>query len=452
MEEIKIKMFKWMTFLCLAFTASLILGLAQPAPAQQAASESTNEQATKQEDATAGEQSPKTKSGYKAESGFGGPSSTGAQLEEDNVEKVPLLRFPGIDRALEPWFDWKGRLNKDYGLQFGLDYTALYQGVTESPGEDSAAGGIFRFFGNWTLLGRDSGNTGSIVYKVENRHTLGTDIPPQDLGFEAGYLGIPGTAFSDYGWGVTNLFWKQKLNQGRISFVAGVVDATDYVDVYGLANPWTQFQNLVFLTDPTIPVPNQGLGVALGAMVTDNIYVVGGLADTNGDPTEPGDWFDTFFDDHEYFYHFEAGWTASQERIYFDNIHVTGWYADERKDALVEDGWGLAFSATKFINDNWMPFLRVGYSDGGGALLEASVSAGIGYYMSDSRDLLGFGVNWGKPPESGLDDQYTAEIFYRLQLAQNLAITPDLQLIIDPALNPDENTIWVFGLRARLAL
>lgn len=108
--------------------------------------------------------------------------------------------------------------------------------------------------------------------------------------------------------------------------------------------------------------------------------------------------------------------------------------------------------ATKFINDGWMPFLRAGYSDDGGALLEASISAGIGYYMSDSRDLLGFGVNWGKPPGSGLDDQYTAEIFYRLQLAQNLAITPDLQLIIDPALNPDENTIWVFALRARLAL
>ena len=36
---------------------------------------------------------------------------------------------------------------------------------------------------------------------------------------------------------------------------------------------------------------------------------------------------------------------------------------------MVEDGWGLAFSAAKFINDTWMPFLRAGYSDGGGARL-----------------------------------------------------------------------------------
>ncbi|UCH23201.1 MAG: carbohydrate porin [Deltaproteobacteria bacterium] len=452
MEEIKIIMFRWTTLLCLAFIVSLVLGLAQPVLAQQEAPESTNEQATKQEVAATGEQSQKTKSGYQDESGFGGPSSTGAQLEEDNLEKVPLLRFPGIDQALEPWFDWKGRLNKDYGLQFGFDYTALYQGVTDSPGEDSAAGGIFRFFGNWTLVGHGGDNSGSIVFKLENRHRLGTDVAPQDLGFEAGYLGIPGTAFSDYRWGVTNLYWQQRFREGEFNFIAGVVDVTDYIDIYGLTNPWTQFQNLVFLTNPTIPAPNQGLGAAFGAMTTDNIYVVGGLADANGDPTEPGDWFDTFFNDHEYFYHLEVGWVSSFARRYFDNIHLTAWHVDERDEVQVDDGWGLAFSATTFINDKWMPFLRAGYSDDGGALLEASISAGIGYYMSDSRYLLGFGVNWGRPPDSGLDDQYTAEIFYRLQLAQNLAITPDVQLIIDPALNPDENTIWVFGLRARLAL
>jgi len=98
-----------------------------------------------------------------------------------------------------------------------------------------------------------------------------------------------------------------------------------------------------------------------------------------------------------------------------------------------------------------MPFLRAGYSDGGGALLKASIGTGAGYYFSESRDLLGFGINWGRPPESGLDDQYTAELFYRLQLAQNLAITPDVQMLINPALNPNEDVIWVFGLRARLA-
>jgi porin len=400
----------------------------------------------------AAQEDPKTKSGYEEVPQFGGPSSVDGSLREDDEVRKPWFRLERVDRALQPWFGWKGDLNKNYGLSFGLDYSALGQKPSDSLGKDNAAGGIFRFFGNWTVIGRESGNTGSFVFKVEHRHRLGTDIAPQNLGFEAGYLGITGTAFTDYGWGLTNLFWKQRLNQGRISFVAGAADVTDYLDVYGLINPWTSFQNLSFLTNPTIPAPNQGLGAAVGAMATDNFYVVGGLADTNGDPTEPGLWFDTFFNDNEYFYHFEVGWTTSQDRIYFDNFHLTGWYADERKKAGVESGKGLAFSVAWFVNDTWMPFLRAGYSDGGGALLEATASVGVGYYFKESKDLFGLGLNWGRPPQNELDDQYTAEIFYRLQLTQNLAITPDVQLIIDPALNPQESSIWVFGIRARLAL
>jgi porin len=399
-----------------------------------------------------GQEGSNTKSGYEDVPQFGGPNSVGGILIEDDAVRKPWFRLESVDRVLQPWFDWKEGLNRDYGLSFGLDYSALGQIASDSLGKDNAAGGIFRFFGNWTVIGRESGNTGSIVFKVENRHRLGTDIAPQNLGFEVGYLGITGTAFSDYGWGLTNLYWKQRFNQGRISFVAGAVDVTDYLDVYGLINPWTSFQNLSFLTNPTIPAPNQGLGAAIGAMATDNIYVIGGLADTNGDPTEPLDWFDTFFSDNEYFYHFEVGWTSSQDRIYLDNIHLTGWYADNRVKAGVESGKGLAFSAAWFVNDTWMPFFRTGYSDGGGALLKATASAGIGYYFKESKDLFGFGLNWGRPPQSGLDDQYTAEIFYRFQLTQNLAITPDVQLIIDPALNPNESSIWIFGLRARLAL
>ena len=102
-----------------------------------------------------------------------------------------------------------------------------------------------------------------------------------------------------------------------------------------------------------------------------------------------------------------------------------------------------------------MPFLRAGYAEDGGALYEASVGGGIGRYWGDTRNLLSLGANWSRPSESsfspGLKDQWTTELFYRWQIAQNFALTSDIQLIIDLALNPDEDVLWVFGLRARLA-
>lgn len=66
------------------------------------------------------------------------------------------------------------------------------------------------------------------------------------------------------------------------------------------------------------------------------------------------------------------------------------------------------------------------------------------------------GVNWGEPNEDtfgpGLRDQYTAELFYRWQLSLQIAVTPDLQWLLNPALNPEEDHIWILGLRARLAI
>ena len=248
---------------------------------------------------------------------FGGPNSVRGTLREDERPKEKVFRFKGMDRLLEPYFDFKERINTEHGLAFGTDYTALYQHADESLGRDSAAGGIYRLFADWALVGRDSGNTGALVVKVENRHRLDT-IVPQDLGFETGYAGLTGVPFSNYrssrDWGLTNLFWRQRLAQGRMSLVAGWVDVTDYLDVYGMINPWTSFTNLAFLTSPTIAAPNQGLGASLAFMATDNIYVIGGLADANGDPTDPMGGFDTFFNDSEYFKHIEVGWTSAQRK------------------------------------------------------------------------------------------------------------------------------------------
>jgi porin len=381
---------------------------------------------------------------------FGGPSSVGAELNEGDGLTDPIYRFDVLQRVLSPWFDFKEDLSADYGLSLGLDYQTLLQRVADSPGEDGATGTIFRGYGSWTMLGRGSDHSGSLVFKAEHRQRLGTDLAPQDLGFDAGALAITGTQFSDIGWALTNLYWQQRLRiaNRRVSFVAGQVDATDYVDVYGMINPLTAFSNLSFLTNPAIAAPNQGLGLAVGAFLSDHVYAVAGLADANGDPTDPD--FD-LFNENETFKHVEIGWTTSYERRYFDNIHLTAWQVDERDDAGVPDDRGVAFSASWFVENRWVPFLRGGWADGDAALMQRNVSTGLGYF-NRHRDLMGLGLNWGEPGDDNLDDQYTAEIFYRFQFSQNFAITPSAQVILDPALNPDDEEIFFFGLRGRLNL
>jgi porin len=390
---------------------------------------------------------------------FGGPSSVGVGLKDDN--KTPLTG-DFIKDGMSGWFGTKQEIMEKHGLAYGLNLSTLYQSASAALGEDDAWGGIIQLPASWTVLNRGGKNTGTIVFKAENRSKISTDLAPQDLGIQGiGAASIVGTQFGDKDWIITNLFWQQALSEGRTKFVVGQIDNTDFMDVYGLINPQTAFMNLSFSTNPTIGVPDQGFGGGFGTLLGNNFYLVASLMDAAGDPGHASKSIDQFFDNNEYFKHIEIGYTSSPDRIYFDNIHFVYWESDEQTKSTGESkGSGWTFSYAKFINDKYMPFLRIGDSDGGGgALLEKMVTAGLGIYYGETNELFGVGLSYGEASEdpvggfgSDLDPQYTGEIFYRFQLSQHLAITPDLQIIVDPVLNPAESSIFVVGVRARLSL
>ena len=378
---------------------------------------------------------------------FGGPTSVGGQLAED-AAITPEFRMQGLQDRFQPWFKFKERLNENRNLQFNIDESMFFQVASQSPGESHAASGLVRVYGQWEPFRKCCSNRGMLVFKGENRHRMGTEITPFELGFEAGSIVPTGTFFSEFSFGVTNLYWKQYLFDDRLAIAIGEIDVTDFVDPYALMNPLTHFINLSFSTNPTIAVPNQGLGVAAGGMLTDRIYLQGGFSDANGQPTTAG--FNTFFDDSEYFSYVELGVTSSKDRLFLDNVHVTLWHTDDRQVAQTPEGYGVAFSAEKFVCDKWLPFFRFGYSDGDAALLQTVFSTGLGL-QRENRDVAGIGFSWGKPADGTLRDQFTSEAFYRFQLTQFLAITPDVQLVVDPAINPTVDMLAFFGIRLRAA-
>ena len=358
-------------------------------------------------------------------------------------------------RLLAPLKEWRNGVAEKTGFNWSLDYSAVFMGVSNSSGKDNASGGMVRFFGFWDLVNCGGPNKGSLNWKVEHRHKY-TDIPVSGLGFESGYAGLFEPPFSDQGSRLTNLYWKQYFAEGKWAFVGGFLDATDFVDVYLLASPWTGFNNFVFSTgSAAMDLPNDAaLGVAAGGMVSENVYIQAGIADANSDPTDPFEGFDSVFNDSDFFKWVEIGFTQGQQKIYFDNLHVTFWHVDERVNGT-PDGWGINASWQQWIDDKWLPFIRGSYTEDSGSLLERSVTVGVGYQPVLMRGVIGFGFNWGKPNQTsfaGADDQYTTELFWRYQLTTELAVTPSIQYIKDPALNPNENSLWAFGLRARLVL
>ncbi|UWR03537.1 carbohydrate porin [Ruegeria conchae] len=370
--------------------------------------------------------------------GLSGPSSVEADLEPGDGLTDPQYRsdFP---RNIAPgWFRWKDRVAEE-GFRFNIDYLALGQSSNADLGTGEAASGIARFYGSWQATER-----GSLTFKIEDRHSY-TDVAPQFLGLDGGALSITGTAFNDNGLLLTNLFWTQRAENGSWALQVGQIDVTDFVDIYGLVSPYSGFQNLSFNTNPTMNTPNQGLGIAGGVKLSENFYAVASVSDASADPSDPN--FDVFSDGN-LFKSLELGYTSGFDRIYFDNIHLTLWHADAADDGSRPEDYGAAFSAAWFVGNTWMPFFRAGASKGTAALYDRSVSAGLGYYGRNT-DLAGLGLNWAEA--RGIDgDQFTLEAFYRFSISPGLQITPSLQFISDPLLNPTQDSITLFGLRTRI--
>lgn len=371
--------------------------------------------------------------------GFGGPNAVENQIASDFGEA---------------WDGWKQKLKDDLGLVVSVDYTGVLLTANETFDDKNGTGGIARIFGTFDLFNVENG---TLVWKFEHRHAYGS-VSPFDFSLgQIGYVGLQEPPFNDTDFRTQNLYWRQRMNGGRSVLIAGVLDTTDYVDAFALASPWLHFMNLAFSTgSATIGLPNDAaVGVAYGTMLNENFYLIAGITDTNGDPSEPVKGFDNFFSDNEYFTSVELGYTSSQERIIFDNYHLTLWHKDRQQAANVPSGWGVAFSASRYLNDNFMPFVRGGYAEDAGSLLQKSLSLGIGYQTEAFNGLLGAAFNWGEPNETtflpGLDDQYALEVFYRVPMGRRVAVTVDTQFIKDPAINPTESSIWMFNLRGRVA-
>jgi porin len=398
------------------------------------------------------------RAGYTRRADQASAANTINQLEEDDRLKSPVIRFPRIDQSLKGWYDMKRRLNEEMGIKFGFDYNSLYQyadgAVTE---DDSAWSGAFRILGSWDLVNKGEDNVGKLVFGLESRHNISDRIPPSALAGQVGYIGVTGTLFNDAGGILGNLYYKQQFKNGKGGWLAGRFDPNDFHDVLGYANPWTTFSNVAILLNPSIALPDWSWGIGAGIWLgvenggKGRWYIKGAINDANGSITD-----ESFFSDGAEFYSWgEIGWSPTRAEQYFTNVHLMAWHVDEREEKGIDSAHGIAIGANKTWNETWMAWLRLGWSDGAAPIYNETVGIGFGRLIrqwSDVFGVFGFGINWGDPPDESLRDQWTAEVFYRLQLSQNLQLTPSIQYLKDPALNPEHSSVWVAGLRMRLNL
>lgn len=394
-----------------------------------------------------------------------GTLSGGGDLKDDEAPHSGLFRIPSV---MEPWERFKGDVRDKTGITFGGSWGVLYQNYSDVPpgAQRDAVGQKFTLNLSRDIIRQGTPEALTFDMVVEDRGPIGTDLAPLQAGLATGSIVPTAATWGDFNLGITQAYVRQNLWNNKVQYTVGKIFAPNFIDAYPFFDDNRQFLNQSFSTSPTIASPLRGAGaVATVFPGAGGAYVLGGVYSANSSDT--GWTVDDVFDTGELFYQVEAGWSSlartgvpvqARGPMDSDNVHLTGWYKDAQPDAanatLRPQARGLAFNANMTLGDSMMWFFRAGLSDGW--VNDRAMSVGLGWRPSEQySDLFGIGLGWVRPndeivPEPFQREQVNAEAFYRFHVTPNLAVTPDIQFIQNPSLNPGLDTLWVASLRARI--
>jgi porin len=348
-------------------------------------------------------------------------------------------RFAGIYRLKE-------RIHDTFGLAFSVDYSLLAQRASHTEGEaNSGSSSVFRILGTWLRMGDRDGTNGVLVWKTETRNPIWGNPTPRDLGFTTGSA-LSTANFKSLEWGITDLYWRQRFNGRRHALLVGHMDPGDWADQYPLLNAWTSFLSDAFYNNPTEAIPKRGFGIVGQSFFDETLYFGGGVHDANGGDGDLD--FDSFWDTREWFSWAELGYRSNPTASARNNAHIHYWHQDAREEAGTQESRGMAFTYSRVNDRDGVSFIRAGFSRGGAAQMRRFIGVGMSY-KPKGRDTLGIATSWGSPPDKSLRDQITSEIFYRVQVTQNLTFTPSLQVTFKPSFTLETKWLYVPGLRMR---
>ena len=385
------------------------------------------------------------------------PGSIVDRLEEDAEPKDYLFQFPGVSDVLKPWYDFKNDLDRKHGFKFGISYTSYYQKASDTFGpEDDAASFDLDISGTWDFLGRGTNSPTVLGFNFFWRDNYGSKISPQPLFAQYGSL-YSGAAPYGENDPVVGELWIQKKFNNVFGFRVGKIFPITAYDFFPFKNFRTDFVDFNHVTNATIPLPGNGLGAFVMYRPKPSIMLRLGAHDANADVEKSG--FDTY--DGELFTIFEVGFDTGliprePGRPPHGHVHASLWHQDERDDAGIDDGWGIGLSAVQRFG-RFSPFVRYGYADGGAngpTPAKHMVNVGLvtdGIFGQD-KDRIGVGYTWSDPADSSLDKQQMIDAYYRVQLTPEIEIGPTLEIVFDPVRNPDDDTVYVWGFRTRIAL
>jgi hypothetical protein len=341
-------------------------------------------------------------------------------------------------------------LYQQTGLRLGFAATAL--GISAN-GADDPSGSAYDldFMSAWTLVGRNTPDTGVLVATTEFRDRIGSD-PASAVGPQLGTLINTVNAFNDREWVLRDAYWLQRFNGGKLRILVGRADTSDFVGQQPMQNVNALFANRSFSANPAVPFPGHGATVGASLRPNDSYYVTGAIA--NGYNVTTTSEFDSI-GDGDFFYSAEAGWTPQVAGLGSGRYSVMLWRINSR----TENGFsspsddGVTLVAGQQLSERFQVWGRYAHADGATTNIRNLAQAGLGYsgLFGSPSNMSGLAASFAEARSSESQNEKTIEAFQRIQLFRFTQLSAGLQLVFDPGNNPAEDRVDLIYARVRHA-
>ena len=344
----------------------------------------------------------------------------------------------------------------EHGLRYSLKQTLTYASLSDVMQGASMLGYYtFDFAAKGAVYSAPAaGMAGWITTKIQVQSGLGTDADTQSAKSNLGTVTDPTGIWSSHqGWRIPELGWQQSFADGQCVAVAGMIDQGNYFDANSYAGTGRgQFINTALINTMVMPLVNYNFGVNLQWQPRDEWYaMVGGSAGNGTAGRAP--WIEFSWDNWSLIGEFgyaPADFLGLGSGVYRIQPFVA------RVDGPTQGG--LCFNLQQQLGPD-SPFGWFGRFGFGGDEVSAGASAqaGTGFVLhaplkhagllaKSSNDLLGVGFVWSQPSATTKtvyhENEYVLETFYTLQFTPTIRLQPDLQVVWDPAFNPDASHPW----------
>jgi len=339
--------------------------------------------------------------------------------------------------------DFLEYLDAGDGFYTQLSVTTIWQGASSSlTDRDDLLNVTYDFGGAWQVLDAPA-SRGGFTWWVRGGMPVGAPRDA-DLSNAIGSVqGINGSLEHD-AVELRELQWVHG-NGRNFRYSVGRIDPSFRYDFNAVANSEReQFIALPLNNSSSIPFPDPGVAADLFWEPETGINVHAGVYQTN---CQNNNLCVDDLSSREWFAPIELLLKTSFGDLGNGNYRFLG-YA---KESGGEQGNGFSLSFDQQIG-RITPFLRWSSGDRNVTEFSRSASLGIGIAQPFGRIHDEIGLGWAKvmPSDAALRDEQIIELYWRFYVNPFVTLTPDLQVVIDPAKNPGENRVTVAGLRLQL--